>query len=166
MPVGAPERDLTQSRRFERVDHFLYARDNLGAPDIGSRKADIVETVISKIPSTVTVCAASLGVEQDKAASCLSRNRRLIPFDPGIERSATGHDCALVGRNRLCDGFRSNALSRENSLEKRTISFDPFQLFEQLIDRQVHFDVCPDWAERLLLKRAGTAIPHEDLAES
>src|SRR5262245_53231051 len=166
MHVGAAERDLTQSGRLERVDHLLYARHDLGAPEVGARKADIVEAVVGEIPSGVTVRAAGLGVEQNKAASCLLRNRGIIALDPGIERRTSGYDRALVGRDRLGDGFGSDTLSRENSLEKRTVSVDTLQLFEQLIDRQIHFDVSPYWAERLLLERAGTAVPHEDLAES
>src|SRR5207244_2469062 len=56
-------------------------------------------------------------------------------------------------------------LLRERSLEQRAVFGDTLELLEQLVDRQVHFDVGLDRAERLLFERAGAAVPHEDLAE-
>src|SRR5262249_37435238 len=99
MHVWTAARDLAQPRGFERVLHFHDARQELAAANILTRQSDVVETVVGKIPSTVTVGAVSLRVEGDEAALRGVRDRLLIAFDPGIKRRARRNNSPLIRRD-------------------------------------------------------------------
>src|SRR5882724_10291792 len=165
MHVRASAGNFAQTRRLECVPHFDHARKEFAAADIVVRKASVVEAVVSKIPSAVTVRAACFGVEQRKSALCLFRDRFLIAFDPRVEGSAPANHRALVGRNRSGDALGCEPLLWEGGSKQGYISWDAPKLLDQLINRQVHFYVCPDRTECLLLKRRRPAVPHEYLTE-
>ena len=123
------------------MHHLFYTRQYLGAADIDCCEADIVKAVVGKIPSAVTLRTATLRVEQDESANGLCRNCVLISFDPGVETGTSRHHRSLVGRNRLRDRFRRDPLSGKYRLKQRAIPFNRFQLFDQLVDGKIEFDV-------------------------
>src|SRR5437660_151119 len=113
MHVWTPARDLTQTRCFERVLQFHDAGQELATANILARQSDVVETVVGKVPSTVTGSAVTLCVESDETAPRGVRDRLFIAFDPSIKRCARRNDSTLIRRDGVGDLRRSNLVIGE-----------------------------------------------------
>ena len=107
---------------------------------------------------------SALVLKSMKPRLALSRDRFLVALDPGVERRAARNDGALIGGDRPGDGLRVMPLPGKAASNSGLYS--PM-LFSRFSSSSIgRFISTSAWigSERLLLQRAGAAVPHEDLA--